>query len=115
MEKDTVLLSVEKYNELRDFKKETEEARAEGKSYVISESWGGYLMNSGYSKTYFTDSEIVEDFDKRNKALEDEINELKSQLEKKDEECKKKHEPKEITIEDVRNMSWREFRNWKRG
>jgi|GEM_PF-3057827 len=115
MEKDTVLLSVEKYNELRDFKKETEEARTEGKSYVITESWGGWISGSGYSKKYFTDNEIVEDFDKRNKALADEIKELKSQLEKKDEECKKKHEPKEMTLEDVKNMSWREFKKWKRG
>lgn len=24
-------------------------------------------------------------------------------------------EPKEITLEDVKNMSWREFKKWKRG
>lgn len=115
MEKNTVLLSVEKYNKLRDFKKETEEARAAGKSYVISESWNEWSNNYGYSKKYFTENEIVDDFDKRNRELADEVKELKSQLNKKDEDCKKKHEPKEITIADVRNMSWREFKKWKRG
>ena len=110
MQKDTVLLSVEKYNELRDFKKEIEG----GKVFVVKDSWGGFI-SSGYCNKYYTNDEVVADFEKRNSELADEIKELKSQLEKKDEECKKKYEPKEITLEDVKNMSWREFKKWKRG
>lgn len=111
MEKDTVLLSVERYNELRDFKNETEQ----GKTYVITNSWGSRMNRCGYSKTYLTDDEVVADFDKRNSELADEVKELKNQLDKKDEECKKKQEPKETTLEDVKNMSWFEFRKWKNG
>jgi len=109
MEKDTVLLSVEKYNELRDFKKETEEARAEGKSYVISETLGGYIGNYEYSKKYFTDSEIVEDFDKRNKELEAKIKELEAKIEKA-----KIKEHVEISINDLKKMSYWEFRKWRK-
>jgi len=38
MEKDTVLLAVEKYNELRDFKQKIEE----GKTLVIVSGWNYY-------------------------------------------------------------------------
>jgi len=40
MEKDTVLLSVKKYNELRDFEKKIKE----GKVCVISDSWVGFYL-----------------------------------------------------------------------
>ncbi len=49
MGKDTVLLSIEKYNELRDFKKEVEKNRNELKFAVIEETWNSSL-GSGYSK-----------------------------------------------------------------
>ncbi len=49
MEKDTVLLSVEKYNELRDFQKEVEVSWKESKFAVIEERWGGFI-GGGYAK-----------------------------------------------------------------
>jgi len=102
MEKDTVLLSVKKYNELRDFEKKIKE----GKVCVISDSWGGFVFSGGYINKYYTNDEVVVDFEKRNSALVNEVEELKSQLDKKD---------KETTIEDVKRMNWNQFRKWKRG
>jgi hypothetical protein len=101
MEKDTVLLAVEKYNELRDFKKEVEESWKESKFAVIEERWVGFI-GGGYTRKYYTENEAVLDFETRNKELEAKI---------------EKHgvkEPKEISINDLKKMSYWEFRKLRK-
>ena len=115
MEKDTVLLAVEKYNELRDFKKEVEESRKESKFAVIEERWGG-MFGSGYTLKYYTENEAVLDFEKRNKELEAKNREFEAknkELEAKIEKFGIK-EPKEISINDLKKMSYWEFRKWRK-
>ncbi len=109
MEKDTVLLAVEKYNELRDFKKEVEESLKESKFAVIEERWGGLGFGGGYTKMYYTESEIVLDFEKRNKELETKNKELETKIEKFGIK-----EPKEVSINDLKKMSYWEFRKWRK-
>lgn len=74
MEKDTVLLSVDKYNELRDFQKEVRN----GKVVSISRPW-----NLGGETTYFyTEDEVIKKFETRIKELENKIIELEKTTEK---------------------------------
>lgn len=108
MEKDTVLLSVEKYNELRDFQKEVEESWKESKFAVIEERWGGFI-GGGYTRRYYTENEAVLDFEKRNKELETKNKELETKIEKYGVK-----EPKEISINDLKKMSYWEFRKWRK-
>ena len=93
MEKDTVFLAVEKYNELRDFKKEVEESLKESKFAVIEER--SSLFSNGYSIKYYTENEAVLDFETRNKELEAKNKELKAK------------------INDLKKMSYWEFRKWR--
>ena len=65
MEKDTVLLAVEKYNELRDFQKEVKSGK------VFSFYRSGYL--GGETKFFFTKDEVVKEFEAKNKELEAKI------------------------------------------
>jgi hypothetical protein len=109
MQKDTVLLGVEKYNELRDFKKEVEESRKESKFAVIEERWGSSIFSGGYTRKYYTENEAVAEFEKRNKELETENKELKTKIEKSGIK-----EPVEISINDLKKMSYWEFRKWRK-
>ena len=108
MEKDTVLLAVEKYNELRDFKKEVEKSRKESKFAVIEDRWGG-LIGCGYSRKYYTESEAILDFETRNKELEAKNKELEAKIKKFGIK-----EPKEVSINDIKKMSYWEFRKWRK-
>ena len=90
MEKDTVLLAVEKYNELRDFKQKIEE----GKTLVIIDNrWT-------YSKKFVTESEAVKIAVQDNEILQKKLDELTA--------------PKEISINDLKKMSYWEFRKWRK-
>jgi hypothetical protein len=90
MEKDTVLLDVEKYNELRDFKQKMEE----GKTLVIIDTrWD-------YSKKFVTESEAVKVIANDNNILRKEIEKLTVL--------------KEITLNDIKKMSYWEFRKWRK-
>ena len=109
MEKDTVLLSVEEYNKLIDFQKETEEAIGKGKSYVIENKWGEIGDFCGKRK-YFTDNEIIEDFYKKNKSLVKENEELENKIK----DMRHNNLMEKVTLMgNLINMSWREFKKWK--
>lgn len=111
MEKDTVLLDIAVYNELRDFKKEVEESLKESKFAVIEERWGfvfGGVCNR-YTRKYYTENEAVADFEKRNKELETENKEMKDKIEKSGIK-----EPVEISINDLKKMSYWQFRKWRK-
>lgn len=93
MKKDTVLLAVEKYNELRDFKKEVEE----GKTIVIVSGW------NYYNKKFITTEKAVEQIAEANKLLQ-----------KENENLRNTNKPKEITLNDIKKMSYWEFRKWRK-
>lgn len=121
MEKDTVLLSVEKYNELRDFKNEVEKSFEESKFAVIEQKIGYLSGGMSYSRKYYTEDEVVADFEKRNNELEGEIEELydkKVELEAEIEELNNEKvdlEAKfENSINDLKKMSYWEFRKWRK-
>jgi hypothetical protein len=90
MEKDTVLLDVKKYNELRDFKQKIEE----GKTIVIFSGW------NYYRKDFITTEKAVEEIAEANKLLQKENEELRK--------------TKEITLNDIKKMSYWEFRKWRK-
>jgi hypothetical protein len=101
MEKDTVLLAVEKYNELRDFQKEVKS----GKVFSFSRSW----YSGGETNFFFTEDEVVKGFEAKNKELEAKNKELEAKIEKYGVK-----EPKEISINDLKKMSYWEFRKWRK-
>jgi len=109
MQQNTVLLSVKEYNELRDFKKEVEENLAKLKFAVITNQYGFGLYSENVTTKYYTQDEVILDFENKNKELEEEICELKSKIEKSG-----MKEPVEITIDDLKNMSYWEFRKWRK-
>lgn len=109
MQENTVLLSVKEYNELRDFKKEVEENLTKSKFAVITNQYGYRLYSHNVTTKYYTQDEAILDFENENKELRKEISELKSKVEK--EETK---EPVEITIDELKNMSYWEFRKWRK-
>ena len=92
MEKDTVLLAVEKYNELRDFKQKIEE----GKTLVIVSGW------KYYRKDFITTEKALEEIAAANKLLQ-----------KENEDLRNANKPKEITLNDIKKMSYWEFRKWR--
>ena len=98
MDKDTVILSVEDYNRLRDFRKKIEE----GYTYRVTYPYS-------YDDTYISTEDAVKEIHdeylgqyKRNKELKEEIQELK------------KHFLTDDDLNEILNMSWWEFRKHKR-
>jgi cell shape-determining protein MreC len=110
MKKDTVLLSVEKYNALRDFKKQIEDGNVLVEYYSV----GGFGAFSTLNK-YYTDDEVAKELNNQKDNLKEEIKVLEGENKELKEKYEKRNEPKEITIEDIRKMIGREFRKWKRG
>jgi len=128
MEKNTVLLSVEAYNELRDFKKKVEE----GKIYAIRDYRGRY--NSVGGVKFLTENEAVkiiadnnEALERQNKEQDENISklhkqniELTVQLEKAKSEGYKISEPNKqsdnsnLLINQLTQMSIWEFRRWRK-
>lgn len=100
MQKDTVLLDVEKYNELRDFKQKIEG----GKTIVIVSGW------KYYDKKFITTEKAIELIADANKLLQKE-NEL---LQKENKELRNANNPKEKSLSEVKKMSYWEFRKWRK-
>ena len=69
MEKDTVLLSIDKYNALRDFRNEIER----GNTYLINGSSGFFITDSKFISTDL----CIEFISKVNNSLQKQIDELK--------------------------------------
>ena len=85
MKKDTVLLNLEDYNELRDFKKKLED----GYTYTFAEGMWGFSI-----KFISTDDAIKE-------------------MAKKLEEKQKLIDDLKNSFDELKEMNWFEFRNWK--
>ena len=101
MEKDTVVLSVEKYNELRDFQREVKA----GKVFSLCRSWAGHY--SGKTVHFYTENEVLKEFETENKELRSKVINLETKIEKSGNK-----ELKEISINDLKKMSYWEFRKW---
>ena len=128
MEKNTVLLSVEAYNELRDFRKKIEE----GKIYAIRDYRGRFGPGDGVK--FLTENEAVkiiaennEALEKQNKEQDENISklhkqntELTVQLEQakregyKIPESKKQNDNSNLLINQLAQMSIWEFRRWRK-
>lgn len=106
MEKNTVLLEVERYNELYNLEK----AIKEGKKLVIERSYG---YGAREYKYYYTEDEIITELKTRVEELGKENNKLEEKL--KDAERKIPEPEKQITIEDIKQMNYWQFRKWKVG
>jgi hypothetical protein len=93
MQKDTVLLDIEKYNELRDFKQKIEE----GKTIIIVSGW------DHYTKKFITTEKAVEEIAEANKLLQ-----------KENEYLRKAEETNKVTLNEIKKMSYWEFRKWRK-
>jgi len=79
MEKNTVLLDVNIYNELRDFKQKIEEGKTIS---IVTSNWA-------YSKTFITTDEAIISIAETNKELGNKIEELRDNNQKKLNDLKK--------------------------
>jgi predicted RNase H-like nuclease (RuvC/YqgF family) len=96
MEKDTVLLNVKTYDRL----KECEKKANEPKKHTI------YIKNSMFTNFRAeTDEDAV-------KLLSEDLKAANERIEELEKKCKDL--PKEITVNDIKNMSYWEFRKWRK-
>ena len=93
MEKNTINLSVEDYNEMRDFN----EAFKKDNAVSVFLGW------DGYESTIYTKNEALKKVTQANVNLKLKIDELKSP------------EKKQPSYDEIKKMSWWQFRKWKRG
>lgn len=101
MEKDTVLLDVEKYNVLRDFKEYIEKGNTLEFNNSRYNSYRKFITTDEAVKIVVKERElIVAELEKENTDLRLQIKTLKSPP------------PKEISINDLKKMSYWEFRKW---
>jgi len=111
MEKNTVLLDVEKYNELRDFKQKIEE----GKTFAI------YTGFEFFKKSFITTDKAILAIADANSLLQKENEDLMWKNRKATEENELLQKANEDLIQKnrkatdkLRKMSYWEFRLWKR-
>ena len=94
MEKNTINLSVEDYNEMRYFNESIK------KKNCIRVFWG---WGDRYGTEIYSTEEAVKIISETNVKLAEEINKLKNP------------EKKQPSFEELRKMSWWQFKKWKRG
>jgi ribosomal protein L9 len=101
MDKNTVVLDLEEYNKLRDFKEGIEK----GNSFTVY--WGsGY---AGYKYKVVTTDEVVKQIMEANNNINKEKNNLIQQLYN----CQHP-ESKVFTVEDIKKMSIWKFLKWRK-
>ena len=93
MEKNTINLDVKEYNEMRDFN----EAIKKGDSVRVFWGW------NSYENEFYTRDEVVKKIAEANDKLRIEIKELNNP------------EKKQPSFDELKDMSWWQFRKWKRG
>jgi len=96
MEKDTVLLSIDKYNDLKEFKTQIEE----GKTLTIISSGREFFSQ----RKYITTEKAIKEIAEANKLLQEENEDLRNERQK----------IKKTLINDFKKMSYWEFRKWKK-
>jgi len=95
METNTVILDLKEYLKMRDFKKKIKEGKV---AIIKNGGWFDYGNESGY----YTDSEVVADFEADIKDLKKKIIELRHP------------DKKGLSIDELKSMNWWQFRKWKR-
>lgn len=107
MEKNTVLLGLPEYNELREFKEQLEK----NNSCRALDYTNTVYNNNGYypAVTFVTTDEAVKEIAAKNEGLIKHVEALNAEI------LKLKYPPKdkELTVNDVKKMSVWEFRRWK--
>ena len=102
MKANTVVLTINEYNELRDFKKRIEDGKICGIKY------GGFGLSSG--EYFYTENKAIAKFEDKNNELEIKIKDLESTVKRL--EIMDKINPREI--DKLKKMSYWEFRKWKK-
>jgi hypothetical protein len=104
MEKNTVLLDIQEYNQLRDFQKSIQD----GKTYYLSytSGTGGYQYTTNY--TFFTKEQVVELYEKQIEKLHKQLDEQRGTIVNLINPKKQ-----EVTIEDIKKMSVFNLIIWK--
>ena len=101
MKKNTIILDVNEYNDLRDFKNKIENG-----NFLVSVK---IFRNGSYINTYkariYTKDTTIKMLTDANKTLQNEILKLAEQL---------SPSPKETNLEDIKKTSYWEFRKWKK-
>lgn len=92
METNTVLLAVEQYNELRDFKQKIEE----GYTLAIASN------NFYYDRRFITTDKAIEEVVNANKELQKQINDLRAGTNKK------------LSVSEIKRMSIWKFLKWRK-
>lgn len=107
MEKNTVVLSLQDYNQLREFKEEMEK----GNTYKLPQPYvyggGNYYMGQTYpATTYITTDDAVTDLLVKNKQL----SEINEELAIKNRELYNN----KIDVKALKTMTIREFLRWRK-
>jgi aromatic ring-opening dioxygenase LigB subunit len=116
MERDTVLLSINQYNALRDFKKKIED----GNTFTVITSripgYGHGIDIDSRVTTFYTKDDVIQTYAETNADLARVNEELVAENEKLRYKIKEFGitESKEITINDIKKMSYWEFRKWRK-
>lgn len=106
MEKNTVVLNVERYNELYDLEKATKA----GKRLKLETH---YRYGTSSYTYYYTDDEIAKELRDKCEKLEGENKKLEEELKRVE---KKIPTPMaEMTIENIKQMNYWQFKKWKAG
>jgi hypothetical protein len=115
MDKDTVVIDLSVYNALRDFKKSVEENKIPCKHY-----WGEVcLYERNYELEFYSFDEVLKILSGENKRLSESNTNIivEGNKLKKENDYLKQFAPKEkesISIDDLKKMSYWEFRKWKK-
>lgn len=105
MEKDTVILSLEKYNELRDFKRNVEEGKVV--SFMSYNPFNDYWSK----RCFLTENEALKKVQEINQDLKKQLTIFKNRTEKL---IENENKPKELSIAEIKNMSYWQLIKWKR-
>jgi prefoldin subunit 5 len=106
MEKNTVLLDIERYNELYNLEKKIKE----GKRLVIEIDSGSRIHEYKY---YYTDEEIAKELRDHCEKLEKENEKLGEKIEEA--ERKIPETEQQLTVEYLKQMNYWQFKKWKAG
>ena len=112
MEVNTVCISLDEYNSLKQFKQEVESGKVLCVNIHKSSTTHrrGFKSKQEIKEHYYTENDVIEIFSKKNADLEGKIGKLKS-------ECSDaSHRMVELQSElnKVRAMSSRQFRKWRK-
>ena len=107
MEKDTVLLDVVKYNDLRDFKKEIEDGfTVVVHSYYVP-AYNSNLCVQSSAINYISTDEAVQQIGDANVKLKEQVDALQKVIFELNDKLRNKDEA-------LRHMTVREFRKWRK-